>query len=371
MQHFNLIAPLNSLGYGQVGLALLRALTEVREVACWPLGGIEAPPEDQKLLQAALARRDTYDPSAPCLRLWHGWDMALFAGRGPRCAYTFYETDRLRPAEVHHLAACDCVCVPSLWAAEVAAACGVPAERIAPARPGVDRTVFRPDVPANTSLLVEAGWRPGDTVFLSAGKWELRKGHDFVVEAFSRAFTPADRAWLVLHCHNPFLSSTEQEEWEEFARDRLGERVILTRGRFPARQDVAALMAACDCGFFPSRGEGWGMESAEMLAMHKHLIATHWAGHTEYLTADNALLIQPDGCEPARDGKWFGDGPGLQPGNWAALGNNALEQAVTHLRAIHRARREGRLGANVCPAAQGMTWENTVTEILSAIEEIA
>ncbi len=43
---------------------------------------------------------------------------------------------------------------------------------------------------------------PNTTVFLNVGKWEYRKGHDFILEAFNKAFEPEADVLLVMHCYN-------------------------------------------------------------------------------------------------------------------------------------------------------------------------
>ena len=60
---------------------------------------------------------------------------------------------------------------------------------------GVDRGIFTETV-SNRS----------ETIFFNCGKWEFRKGHDFIVEAFNEAFEPSDDVELWLMCDNPFLS---------------------------------------------------------------------------------------------------------------------------------------------------------------------
>jgi glycosyltransferase involved in cell wall biosynthesis len=131
-------------------------------------------------------------------------------------------------------------------------------------------------------------------------------------------------------------------------------------------------MSQADCGVFPSKAEGWGLESAEMLAMGKHVIITDYSSHTEYANADNSRLIYVDNLEPANDGIWFNadseewDG---KPGEWAALGKSQEEQLITHLRDIHRLRSNGILGQNTKGLEIGnlFSWNNTAKEILDGL----
>ena len=55
-------------------------------------------------------------------------------------------------------------------------------------------------------------------------------------------------------------------------------------------------------------------------------------------------------------------------GKWAYLGKAQLEQAVEHLRAVHREKQEGRLRTNQAgiDTFKRLTWQGTVRSILAA-----
>jgi glycosyltransferase involved in cell wall biosynthesis len=363
MRRLNLIAPVNQLGFGQFATAFLRqAAAGGADVALWPVGPVECRPQDAALVQSAAGRAQAYDPDAPCLRVWHPFDMAQSVGRGLRCGYTFFETTRLRPVEKHHLGCLDRVFVASRWAKGVLAANGLDAGRVAVAPPGVDASVFHPGV-ARAALPRPAG--PDTTVFLNCGKWEYRKGHDAVAAAFNAAFEPGDDVLLVMNCTNPCLPAEKSREWEQFfTRSKMGRagRVHCLPERLPTQDHVAALMAAADCGFFPARAEGWNMEAAEMLAMGKEVVLTDYSAHTEFAGPAGGRLVPARHLEEAFDGVWFkGD-----VGDWARLDDDALAVAVEHLRQVHRLRREGPLPANekgVRLFADRLTWANCVRAV--------
>lgn len=366
MTALNLIAGINQLGYGQVGVNLLKAAAAAgTEVALWPLGGVDPAAWDADLVRTCVARQAAYDPHAPCLRVWHEWDLAQFVGTGPHAGYPFFELDALRPAARHHLACLDVVFVSSAWAKGVLEANGVPAGRIAVAPPGVDTTIFHPDV-APATLGPAVG--PATTVFLHCGKWEVRKGADALLDAFGRAFTPADDVHLVMNCYNPCLPRAHSDEWRDaFLNSPPGRagKVTVPADRLPTQRHVAALMAAADCGVFPARAEGWGLESAEMLAMGKAVVMTDAAAHAEYAAAAGARVVRCDATEEAYDGVFFHG-----EGRWAALGADQVDQLVGHLRAVHREKREGRLARNeagVVAFRDRFTWANCYAAVAAAL----
>lgn len=364
----NVAAPLNSLGYGVVGLNTVLALEATgAEPALWPIGGVDVDQGHVEALRRMVGRQAAYNPRAPSLRIFHQFDLAQHVGKGPHCGMPIFELNRFKPNEVHHLKAQDFVFANSHWAGEVLVENGVPRERIQYAPLGVDTSVFRPATEP----------REGFTQFINIGKWEYRKGHDVLLEAFNKAFEPGDNVNLLMHCHNPCLPGEDGQrynaDWERAYKScRLAEKVTLTGGRFPTQAAVAMLMRTSDCGVFPSRAEGWGLESAEMLAMGKHVILTDYSAHTEYADETNAHLIRVDQLEDAHDGYWFrADDPSWQgkPGRWARMSQDQVDQLVEHMRRIHKLKQAGELNPNLAgvESMKRFTWANTAAEILAVL----
>jgi glycosyltransferase involved in cell wall biosynthesis len=360
--NINLIAPICDVGFGVDGLNIFKALTQLGyKVALWPYGEVKAPEGDVETILRAVKRTGLFDASAPSLRIHWLSEMALQAGRGRRIGLVTFELDKLTAEEKNHLASLDTIVVPSRWAAEVLVHNGLAASTIQVAPFGVDPSIFP-----------RVGVRPhrdGDpTVFLNCGKWEVRKGHDFLLEAFTAAFGPRDNVRLVMICHNPFSHQIPPGHNRDYAHkyktSPLGKKITVLPKRLPTQHDVAEFMGRADCGFFPARGEGWNHGLAQMMAMGKSVIATHYSAHTEYCTPENCRLIEVTRKTKAYDGVFFG-GSG---GKWAYLGKAQLEQAVEHLRAVHREKQEGRLQTNQAgiDTFKRLTWQGTVKAIFAA-----
>ncbi len=352
----NVTAPVNGLGYGVVGLNILLALERAGHApAFWPIGEIDALEEHHPTLRRALDRAPQYDPRAASLRISQIFDLSQHVGSGLRCGLPIFELDRFDSNERRQLGAQDLLFVPSRWAGQVLADNAIPEDRIRVSPLGVDREIFR---------FVDRV-EPGTTVFLNVGKWEVRKGHDVLAEAFSKAFTRKDDVRLVLVAHNPFYSAEESLQWADVYRNSpLGGKIQVVEERLPTQRDVAAVMARADCGVFPFRAEGWNLDLAEMMAMGKHVIATNYSAPTEYLTPENARLIDVDRLEDAHDAKWFHG-----QGQWAELGDAQIEQLVEHLRAVHRLKQEGKLRPNTAArdTFEAFTWERTVDCIVKPL----
>jgi glycosyltransferase involved in cell wall biosynthesis len=353
----NVTAPVNTLGYGVVGMNVVAGLDRLGHApALFPLGEVEAPVEHHQMLERALGRRALFNARAPSLRVSIQSDLAHHVGRGPHCGLPIFELNRFNESERNHLGAQDLLFVPSQWARGVLVDNGIPAERIRIARFGVDPDVFR----------YSGAIAPGPTVFLNVGKWEVRKGHDVLAEAFNSAFTKRDDVRLVMLTPNPFYGADEAREWADVYRSsELGGKIEVIEERLPSQHDVSALMARADCGVFPFRAEGWNLDLAEMMAMGKNVIATHYSAPTEYLTPQNARLITIDGLADANDAKWFHG-----QGQWADLGDAQVEQLVAHLREVHRLKQSGALEPNTAgrDTMAGYTWDATARAIVDALK---
>lgn len=331
----NVAAPINQLGYGVVGLNVVKAL-EARgdQVALWGIGQTNCPPEDRNVILLATERAKLFDSKAPSLRIFHQNDMAPAVGRGARVGFPIFELDKFTDVEKHQLSSLDLLFVPSQWAKQVCEQNGLKVP-ISVVPFAVDTTIFKP----------AANEDKKNTVFLNVGKWEVRKGHDILIDAFNMAFTPNDDVRLRMLCHNPFIGIEGNRQWTNlYMRSKLGQagKIEVVDRRLPTQQDVAHFMSQSDCGVFPARAEGWNLDLAEMMAMGKPVIATRYAGHTEFCDNLNCKLINTDRMEPAFDAVWFHG-----QGQWARLDrDDQVQQLVAHMRAIHNSKQNYSLEIN-------------------------
>lgn len=363
----NFSAGISSLGYGIVGVNLLTALENAgAEPALFPLGGVECMKHHEDVVRRAASRADNFHINGASLRINHEWLMAESIGKGPRLGYTFFEIDLLPPKSVHSLSSLDVLFVPSSWAADVVLRSGARPGKVVVASPGVDQQVFHPAVKPAT--LVKPTTKT--TTVFNCGKFSLNKGHDFLLEAFNAAFTPADDVLLVVAAFNPlkfasFDGPAESAKWRTlYESSPMGQagKIHVVPGRLPTQYDVAALMAACDVGFFPARAEGWNLEASECAAMGRNVILSKYSAHTEFAEAAGARLIEVDELEPAYDGTFF-DGRA----SWARMGPRQLDQAVEHLRQVHREKQGESLKFNRAGAQafrERFTWNNCAARIL-------
>lgn len=357
----NLVSPINSLGYGAVGYNVLKALTKQgHSVALFPIGNPQWPTseESNKIISDARQRSVLFNKDASSIRIWHQFELDMFPGGGPKIGWPIFELDSFTDREKHHIASLDAVFVCSDWAKEIVEKIN---PRVFTIPLGVDPELFYYD---EAGLSTRQYWNKNTTVFLNVGKWEVRKGHDELCAAFNAAFKPSDDVELWMMCDNPFLGPDGNYEWrKKFAASTMGSNVKFF-DRVGAHGELRKIYAQVDCIVSPSHAEGWGLPTLEAMACGAHVIATNYAGHTQFLNKNNSFLLDVTGKEIANDGKWFHG-----QGAWCSF---SIEQLVEHMRMVHELKQSGQLKPNVAGIenAKTFSWNNSANDIISALAMI-
>lgn len=357
----NLVSPINSLGYGAVGFNILKALVnDGNAVALFPIGNPQWPSSDEsvKLISDAKQLSVLFNKNAPSIRIWHQFELDMFPGSGPRIGWPIFELDSFTDREKHHIGNLDAVFVCSDWAKSIVEPINSEVYTIPL---GVDSELFYYD---ESGLSTRQYWNKNTTVFLNVGKWETRKGHDELCAAFNAAFKQSDDVELWLMCDNPFLGPDGNYEWrKKFASSSMGSHVKFF-DRVGAHGELRKIYAQVDCIVSPSHAEGWGLPTLEAMACGAHVIATNYAGHTQFLNKDNALLLDVTGKEIANDGKWFHG-----QGAWCSF---SIEQLVEHMRTVHSLKQSNQLKQNIngINTGKAFSWRNSAKEIITSLAMI-
>jgi len=370
----NLVAPINYLGYGNVGKNIAYELQKLHNVSLFPISNVQILKNDKCVpnIQTSINNSATPNFTSPCIRIWHAHDMSHMVGSGEHVAFPIFELDKFTDREKHHLVNQDLILVCSEWAKEVVCkelasyktsqhvAYDIDfyqdhAVKVVPL--GVDTDVF------DCNMVTESH---KTTRFFNCGKTEVRKGHDILHEVFNKAFTPDDDVELNIMWDNPFLKDEEKAEWEQMylltPMGKAGKIKFLPR--VDTSHDVARVMLQMDCGVFLSRAEGWNLEALEMMAMGKDIIITDYSAHTEFCNSDNSMLVEIDDTETAYDGKWF-----FGAGSWAKLGDRQIEAAVSHMQGFHYIKQGGEDTFNTggIETAKQFSWENSAKKLIECL----
>jgi glycosyltransferase involved in cell wall biosynthesis len=347
----NLQAPINQLGYGVAGINILKALqAEGVEVSFFPIGQPQVTnQEDATAVRKGMEAASTFDPNAPCVKIWHQNQMAERIGSGKFIGFPIFELDIFNSQEKHHLSSCEHLFVCSEWAKQVCLNNLDRGEhRIHVVPLGVDAELF-PPAPAR---------QDDKTIFFNCGKWEIRKGHDILINAFKKVLEHGENAELWMMCTNPFNSPEEDARWHQ----SYNHPKVKLIPRADTQAEVYNIMSQVDCGVFPSRGEGWNLELLEMMAAGKHVVATDYSAHTEFCTKENAGLVSISDVEPAFDGKWF-----FGQGNWAKIG--AHEQMDLSMKMMkYILDKKGTVNQSGIETAKKFSWQNTAREMIKCLQ---
>jgi glycosyltransferase involved in cell wall biosynthesis len=211
------------------------------------------------------------------------------AGRNPLLALVHHplalewglsvkQADALRTSERAALAAVQGVVVTSAATARlVASDYGVPAERIAVARPGSD--------PA----LMSQGSQDGVVRLLSVGAIVPRKGFDVLISALA---TLTDLSWRLTIAGDRTRDRNAAARLDaDIARHALGDRIAAPGAVSPQR--LAALYAEADVFVLASHFEGYGMAYAEAVAHGLPVIGTSAGAIPDTVPPDAGLLVDP------------------------------------------------------------------------------
>ncbi len=350
----NLYAAIGSTGYGNASLNLLKELDKQDEEVCLTLIGspnIESE-ENLEVIRKCLSKQKTIDYSAPCVKIWHQFDLLTHAGNGPYHAYPFFEIDTFNSQEKHHLNFPDFLIASSEWAKQMLINNGIN-KPISIVHLGVDTNIFKAVVPNN---------KPANFIFITVGKWEIRKSHDIVIECFNKAFETNDGVELWMVTNNPFLTNEQENEWTNMVSSSKLANKIKIFPRLSTQAQIAEIISYADCGLYVSRAEGWNLDLLETMAMNKPVIATNYSAHTEYCTSKNSYLVDINELETAIDNKWF-DGTG----NWAKIGQKEKDQIIEYMRYIFT----NKINTNPhgLETAKLFSWENSAKQMLRCIKQ--
>lgn len=356
MKKINLQCAINQLGYGIVGLNIAKELSKIAEVALFPIGQPQITSEkDANIVQQLINNQNNFDPTAPCIKIWHEHSLIERVGRGKYYGFPIFELNKFDSFRLKNLECCDEIITCSNWARNIILSqTGRPNNEVHVVKFGVDRTIFNENN------------RPSDTQFkiLNCGKWEVRKGHDVLFRAFKMAFPNEKDVKLFMMCSNPFPQA--QQQVQQFENMYASDTRVTLIPRMNTQEEVADIMSQVDIGVFPARAEGWNLELLEMMSKGKPVIATNYAGHTEFCNQENCLLVNIERTEPAFDGVWF-DG---KVGEWASLGKNQIDQLASHMRGLYEAWKANRLYNEAgIKTAQELSWENTAKSLLSVVHQ--
>lgn len=345
----NLTSPINKLGYGYVGLNFLKTLIDQgHEVSLNPIGQLDYENSYKKYISRGIINE--FDINAPHIIIWHHFDLEKYINKDCKAAqigFPIFETNKFSEKEIANFNSCDIVFVTCNWYKKII-------EKIIKPPVHIINLGFDPEI------FIEKEKQKNNKIrFLNVGKWEIRKGHDFLPKVFNEAFNDIEDVELIMLCLNPFLPIFEQNAWFNLYENILGAKVKIIKERLTNQTDVVKIMNEADAGIFPARAEGWNLELLEMMAMNKPVIATNYSAHTEFCNKNNCYLININEEEYAYDGYFFNGISG-----WAKLGLEQEKDCIEYLRIIYRDIKNGKQ-FNIRNSINKFSWANAVNNMIN------
>jgi glycosyltransferase involved in cell wall biosynthesis len=356
--NINFSCPINNTGYGIASLNLIKELYEIEnDIAFFPIGNpTVSNKEDYKLFSKLLHNAyNNFDPNAVFVKIWHQFDLAQHIGKGKYFAYPFFELDTFNNLEKSHMSVPDVLLVSSEWAKQIVLENNIKTNcMVVPL--GVDTNIF------NSSKYIDNGKQKNKYIFLNIGKWEIRKGHDILLELFNAAFPSEDDVELWILASETTNNYSDEEELKKWKNMYSSPRIKLFNG-VQSHDEIAQLISLSDCGLYPSRAEGWNLELLESMAMNKPVIATKYSAHTEFCDTNNSFLIDITEKEKAYDGKAF-----KGQGNWAKFGQSQKDQTIDYMRYVYSNKINTNKGG--IETAKKYSWTNSALTLYRCINNL-
>lgn len=185
-----------------------------------------------------------------------------------------------------------CLCVSAYWQQQLQQEYSIDAKRVIN---GVDLDRFF-SIPNGTEIQLKRSLAlTGKPIYLTVGGIEPRKNSIALLQAFARVLTQFPQAQLVIAGGATLFDyQAYRDEFMEIV-DRLniviGQSLILPGVR--SDSELSTLYRLADAFVFPSTTEGWGLVILEAIASGLPIITSNCPPFTEFLTPEQALLVDP------------------------------------------------------------------------------
>lgn len=359
MTPFSLQAPFGSVSFGQVSTAITRELFKrgfsgpIFPIGQPDLSTQKPDPEFNARLQSCInSSQARHSRANRSVRLWHIVGSLESLSSQGNDLITFFELDQLTPTEINILKQQRKVYVTSRYTQTVFTQYGIQSTYLPL---GFDSYGFQTIEP-----------RPkidGVLQSLLAGKLENRKAHMRVLNLWAKRYGNQKGYRLNCALHNPFLKPEDANQL--IARALEGKQYwnINWIPWSPTNAEYNSVLQSSEIVISCSGGEGRDLPCYHATALGAWPIALRAHAYLDYLTDENAILVNPNGKAPATDGVFFHRGQGINEGNLFTFADEDFYAACDE------AEKRANQGVNLKGMElQKQTYKETVDALLAGLE---
>jgi glycosyltransferase involved in cell wall biosynthesis len=289
------------------------------------------------------------------------YPLGIVTHQAYNIGYAMFETEEFPRDFSIILQKQDEVWTPSTFCKEAMERSGLTNVHVMPL--GVDAERFNPKTvkPLERSPELEDKF-----IFLSIFGWSERKGCSLLVEAFAEEFQGCKD--VALYLKGGWFN---ERKARRTVFNKLGSIVerpyIHIDFKLYSDEDLPRLYKMCDCFVMSTRGEGWGLEFSEAMAMEMPTIATRWGGQMEFMNDDNSYLIDIDGTKPCPECDWIT--PYYRGQNFADPNKECLKKLMRYVYENQKeAKEKGKYARQFM--IENFTWEKSMQKVNKRINEI-
>ena len=326
LDNLTLNLPANSTSFGNIGFSIMREFySRGANPNIFPIGApdISTQVPDEKFFQWIQANAQkaikSHNRKHPCIKLWHtNADSLSSLSSDNEVFITFIETDSITEYEKNILAQKKTVFVTSNYTKRVMEDYGL--NNIKYLQLGFDNTNFK--------KLDKKYYDDDRIVFGLLGKWENRKHHKKVIQAWLKRFgVPkvgvATKYRLQCATYNPFLVQNINGQMvdhnQSLFRDAMSGKDwgnIEFFNWFPNNESYNNFLQSNHIVVGMGGGENFEAGEFHSVALGRHSVILNTNGFKDWATNENSCLVNPSGKCDSHDGVFFHKGNIFQQGSF-------------------------------------------------------
>lgn len=361
--NFAINAPLNQVSFGQTTINILREIyRRGLEPPIFPIGEItlqsySLDAEFTSWLEKCINKSYlVHQRKFPTLKLWH-ISNSLESLSEKQVLFTFHETDEVTPAEKNIVSNNTKVLFSSAYSKNIFSDFGC--NNVSNVPLGFDKdSFFKREKPYDTKNKIYFGL---------AGKLEKRKHHFKILKLWARKFGNDSRFFLNCALYNHHMHPEVQQGLISQAFEGKRYYNIQFQPFMENNEAYNDYLNSNSIMLGLSGAEGWGLPEFQSVALGKHAVVLNATGYKEWVTEENAVLVQPSGKLPVYDGVFFAKGAPFSQGSIYDFNEEnfyaAIDEAIN--RYIANPVNEAGLALQ-----EKFTWANTVDKLLEEIEKV-